>query len=401
MIARGLRALRQPQTALLVLASAIFIALAVMSRSLNEQPLSVDSYSTYDAAPGGYRALYDVLAREGVRAERFEQRPAFLDAGVATLVYTEPLAGDPRAQTPTRADVAALEAWVRGGGSLLYVGYDDAAAAAGILHLPRVRSPRAAVTGIGSRNARGVDVAPELQAFGVARIATSETRRFAAPRGRARLLLGDRQGALVIAYPYGRGNVVAAIDRALFRNAAIATGDAARLAVALLRTRQRGGVVAFDETPHGYATPERWWSIVPRPFAIALALALAALLVALAGAALRLGPPLVPLPRDDRSTADFLGAVATLFERKGEIRATLVEAATSTSRAIARAYGLDGAASNDAIADRIERQDLRTSFQTMQHHATDGVADQATLVRGVALAQRLRKEFTAHGRSRT
>lgn len=384
MIVRA-RALVRFETALLAFAIAILAAVGVIGRSAKETPQAVDSYSTYDAAPGGYRALYELLARERVRVERFEQRPAFLDAGIATLVYVEPLGGDPRALTPTRADIAALDAWVRGGGSLVYVGYDDAAAAAGLLRLPRLQK---------GFTANAPYVAPELRALGVARIAARETRRFVAPRGRARVLLGDRRGALVVTYPYGRGTVVAAVDRALFRNADIATGDDARLAVALARPPTPSGVVAFDETPHGYAAPERWWSIVPRPFAIALGVAVVALLLGIAGAALRLGPPLVPVPRDDRSTADFVDAVASLYERNGEIRSTLAEAAAATSRTIARAHGLASGASNEEIAAQIERADRRASFALLQRIATQGYADDATLVRGVALAQQLRKEFS-------
>ncbi|GAC1299302.1 MAG: hypothetical protein NVSMB19_03110 [Vulcanimicrobiaceae bacterium] len=395
MTVRGLRSLLRAETALLALASALLIAVGIAGRSANDRPASLDSYSTYDAASGGYRAFYELLGRAGLHAERFERRPAFLDAGIATLVYVEPLGGDPRALTPTRADIAALETWVRGGGSLLYVGYDDAAAAAGILHLPRL------ARGAAARAGRNGVVAPELRAAGISRIVASAAPRFAdAPRGRTRVLLGDRRGALVVTYAYGRGTVVAAVDRAVFTNARIATGDAARLAVELARPRRSGGVVAFDEMPHGYAVPERWWSIVPRPFAIALGIAGAALLVALAGAALRLGPPLVPAARDDRSTAEFLDAVATLFERRGERRGTLADAAASASHALARAHGLEATASNERIAARIERADLRASFLTLQRLATEGAADPASFVRGVALAQQLRKESTLHGRSR-
>ncbi len=398
---RRARAWVRRETVLLAVAIAVLVAVGVIANRVNEKPSSFDSFSTYDASPGGYRALYALLGRENLRVERFEQRPAFLDAGIATLVYVEPSAGDPRAVTPTDADKAALETWVRGGGSLLYVGYDDAAARAGVLQLPRREYSLVPAPPF---------VALELRARGVTHIsAARETLRFVvrrvARRARAQLLVGDGRGALVVAYPYGRGRIVAVCDRWLFTNGGTARGDGiargerARLAVALAQPRARRGIVAFDETPHGYATPERWWSIVPRPFAFALAVALVALLIAIAGAALRLGPPLLPVPRDGRSSADFLDAVASLFERNGEVRGTLELAAAATSRTIARTHGLEGVASNEAIAACIEREDLRASFLTMQRLATSGGADTATLVRGVALAQQLRKEYSAHGRS--
>ena len=387
--------MRRMRLELLALASAIVILVwvTVAQGGSGAPPSPLDSYSTYDAGSGGYRGFYDVLAREGLHVERFELRPAFLDSAIATLVYVEPRAGDPRAQTPTRADIDALEVWVRGGGSLLYIGSDDAAAAAGILGLPRVAHTR---TLGGSRES----IAPLLRRLGVERIASLEAFRYAVVPRRIDVLAGDARGALVVRYPFGRGTVTAAIDRAAFSNAGIAVGDRARLAYALARPRDAVGIVAFDEVPHGYATPDRWWSIVPRPFAIALGLALVALLVAIAGAALRLGPALLPIPRDDRSTADFVDAVASLYERNAEVRGTLREAAASTTRALAHAHGLVATATNEEIAARIERDDLRASFVTMTHLASNGYPDAATLVRGIALAQRLRKDLTAHVGSR-
>lgn len=384
------RSLVRVETALLAVALAILAGLGYVQSRAEDAPPKLDSYSSYDAASGGYRAAYELLEREGARVERFERRPAFLDSGIGTLVYAEPIAGDPRARAPSKGDIAALEAWVRDGGRLLYIGDDEAAARAGILHLPHLARQFA-------RERAGI--APELRALGVARVVPPGSRRYAAPRGRTGLLVGDRHGAIVLAYSFGRGDVVATIDRALFSNAQIAAGDRARLFVALARSPRRTGVVAFDESPHGYATPERWWQIVPRPFLIALGVALGGLLVAIAGAAVRLGPPLVPAPRDDRGTADFVTALAALYERNGDMHATLRDAAAATSRTIVRATGLPAAASNDDIAARLADTPSHEVFATLRRLA-GGAADRATLVRGVALAQQLRKEFIAHGRSR-
>lgn len=386
MIVRRLRPLLRAET-LLLIAAVLILAFVAFAKSTSQTPPELASYSTYDTGSGGYRALYEMLGRLGVRVERFERRPAFLDREIATLVYADPLDGDPRASNPSKTDIAALEAWVRDGGTLVYIGADDGAAKAGILHLPRV-------TQAGFARPK---ISLDLQARGVARVRGSEPERYVARSGRDRVVLADKRGAIVVAYAFGRGRIVAIVDRTLFTNAAIAEGDRARLAYALVAPARVDGVVAFDETAHGYLVPERWWSIVPRSFVIALALALVALFIAIAGAALRLGPPLLPAPRDDRTSADFVDAVASLFERNGEIRGTLVEASASTSLVIARALGLDRSASNDEIARRIERDDLRASYLAMRRIAVNGYADDTTLVRGVALAQQLRKEFTAHG----
>jgi hypothetical protein len=146
--------------------------------------------------------------------------------------------------------------------------------------------------------------------------------------------------------------------------------------------------------------PLHWWSIVPRPFLIALAVAGVTLLIAFAGAAVRFGPPLVPVAPADRTSADFIDALASLLARGGAVRKALTDAADSATRTVARAMGLDDGASSDQIAARIERADVRAAFVEMQRVAANGFPDERNLVRGVALAQRIRKEYAPHGRSR-
>jgi hypothetical protein len=389
---RALRRLPPLETALLALGIVIAAWVAVATQAESDDAPQPDSFSTYDGASGGYRAFYALLDAEGLRVERFQRRPVFLDRGIDTLVYVEPLPFDPRRIDPTQADVAALDAWVRGGGRLLYVGHDDGAAAAGILHLPRSTAAR--------HRAGPRIVAPELAHAGVGALDVRSTLRWKRPKRGFRVLYDDGRGPLAVAYPYGRGSVTALIDESLFENDGIARADRARFAYELARPRHPGGVVAFDETPHGYLTPEHWWNVVPRAFAIALAVALAAILVAIAGAAVRLGPPLVPVERRDRSSAAFIDALSTLLERGGATRKALLDASNSTSRAIARSFGLRDDVDPAVIAARIERPAVREAYRTLVAVAENGFPDRANLVRGVALAQRLRKEFAPHGRPR-
>ncbi len=385
----ALRRIPPLEGALFALAVALLVAVAFIDDSANPQA-GFDSYSSFDAAGGGYRAFYDLLAREGVRVERFEQRPAFLPPG-GTLVYAEPLSFDPTAVAGTKADVGGLDEWVRAGGRLLYLGHDDAAAATGILHLPRSFRPS-------SRARRVAAVAPP----GVGELGPVAGLRWRIARGE-RVLLADRRGALAVTYPLGRGRVTAVIDETLFANANIGRGDRARLAYALvtqLAGPATGGAVMFNEAIHGHVVPLHWWSIVPRPFLIALAVAGVTLLIAFAGAAVRFGPPLVPVAPADRTSADFIDALASLLARGGAVRKALTDAADSATRTVARAMGLDDGASSDQIAARIERADVRAAFVEMQRVAANGFPDERNLVRGVALAQRIRKEYAPHGRSR-
>ncbi len=385
----ALRRIPRLEGSLLVLAVALLVGLQVLDSKAMRAPV-VDSYSSFDAASGGYRAFYELLQREGVRVDRFEQRPALLPPG-GTLIYAEPLPFDPSQGTVSDSDVAALEDWVRAGGTLLYLGHDDAAAHAGILHLPH----SCASACWGRRPAK--PVAPP----GVGRVELSSKLRWRIARGQV-IRLADRRGAVAVTYAFGHGRVTAVIDETPFTNLALARGDHARLAYALVT---QSGVAPdapafFDEAVHGHIVPLHWWAIVPRPFLIALAVAGIALFVAFAGAAVRFGPPLLPAPRDDRTSADFIDALSSLLARGGAVRKALLDAGASATRVVARGLGLDDGASNEQIGARIENAELRAAFFEMQTVVANGFPDEKTLVRGVALAQRLRKEYAPHGRSR-
>jgi hypothetical protein len=381
------------ETIVVVLAAVALATFAVLEQQGAQNVSLVDTYSSYDAAGGGYRAFYELLQREGIRVQRFEERPGFLDPSVDTLVYAEPLDFDPRQIASSMNDARALEGWVRSGGRLLYFGFDDGAAKEKVLALP--------FSTTASGGARRPSLAAALQAAGVARVgAVAGSTRWRLPHGRARTLFDDGRGPVIVSYPFGRGAVTAVIDQRLFDNGNLALGDRARLAFALAMPRRAGGEVWFDETVHGYLQPEHWWSIVPLPFVVALGVAALALLVALAGAAVRLGPPIAPRPRDDRTSADFIDGLSSLFERGHALRKAMQDASNATARAVARTLGAGDDSSAEQIGERIENIQTRAEFRTMLQLAESGPADSANLVRTVALAQRLRKEFAPHGRQR-
>ncbi len=393
-VLRALRRLPPLETAVLVLAVAALAGLAYASRRQSDTSFQFDSLSTYDAASGGYRAFYDVLAREGIGVERFRRPLTFLDASVDTLVYVEPGLFNSRQVVPSASEVEALQAWVRGGGRLLYIGQDNEAARRGILHLPE--STHAA------RRVHPPAVSADYAALGVARLSPLTYLRWKRSRTapHVRVLVDDGRGPLALTYPFGRGRVTALIDEGIFENGSIASGDRARFAYALARPGRAGGVVSFDEMIHGYTISDRWWTVVPRGFAIALCLALVTILVAIAGAAVRFGPPLAAPDARDRSSADFIAAFASLLERGRAARATFAGAFASTARAVLRSLGLAEGTPPAQIAPQIERAELREDFRSLAALAERDDLGPADFVRGVALAASLRKEFAAHGRPR-
>jgi hypothetical protein len=378
-----------------LLETALFVAAvgALAAIALTQQPpaIAFDSYSSYDASAGGYRAFYELLQRERLPVERFERRPLFLDSSIATLVYAEPLPFDPSQGPSSQADARVIEFWVKAGGTLVYFGHDDAAAKAGVLQLPystaAAARPQAAV------------VSGQLRDAGVRSLATiASPLRWKLPAGHARALFDDGRGPVTIAYRFGRGSVVATIDETLLDNQGLATADRARLALALVRHSPAAGTIWFDEAIHGYLVPEHWWSVVPVPFVYATIVAVLALLIAIAGAAMRFGPPIVPPPRDDRSSADFIDALSTLLERGNASGKATADAVRSSSHTLARSLGLAADAPPGEVLARIDDQERRSAFETMLALANDPAPSGTTFVRAVALAQRLRKDAASHGR---
>ncbi len=385
----AVRRLPPLETSIVALAVALLAVLSAYARQ--PQPLpTLDSFSSYDSASGGYRAFYELLAREGAHVDRFEQHPAFLDANIDTLVWALPLPFDPRTQTPSGADVGALAAWIRAGGRLLYLTEGKLAPSVRTLGIPRT---------VRARNpATDTFIARQFAAAGIARLATRSGPRW--HLSAQQLLLDDGRGPLVLSYALGRGTVTAVLDEGAFTNARIAGGDNARLAAFLALPRRPGAYVSFDEMLHGFVTAQHWWQIVPRPFLIAVVLAACALFIALAGAGIRLGPPLEAQGKTERAPSDFIAALAALLQRGQAYGHTLDAARASTTRVMARVLGLPEDSTPQRVLAGLDPGAQRTAYETLLETCSGRSCDERSFVRGVALAAWLRKEYAAYGRSR-
>ena len=387
----ALRRLPKLETTVVLLAVVALSAIDVAKQSA-QQAVNVDTYSSYDAASGGYRAWYEVLQREGVRLERFERPLGFLDSRIDTLVWAEPSPGAASAGGASQGEIGALEAWVKAGGNLVYLGFDDAAAKGGTLKLPETTGE--------TRRVVTYTLARQLGDAGVTRVGWSaDARRYKSKRG-ALILAADRSGALALRYSYGKGRITAVVDETPLRNANLTAPDNARFAYFLTQPARADGLVAFDEAAHGHLIPEHWWEIVPRPFSIGVICAALALLLAFAGASIRLGPPIVPPRQRDPTSIEFVDSVAGLLERGGGSRQAVTDAVRSTKRAIARALGLADDVPNDVLAARIDSPALRADFLALTAFERPQAPADDVLLRAAVLAQRLRKEFTTHAGSR-
>jgi hypothetical protein len=343
---------------LVVLGVALLAYIGVVSEQ--RQRAAVDTYSTYDARSGGYRAWYELLEREGVDVTRFERQAAFLDDSIQTLIVSIPLPSDETAILPTAVDRAAIDRWIGDGGTVVVLGP----------YVPDVDSPLAHV------RFRAL-AAAALHRLGVRAVASAEHPVV-------------RRGT------YRRGTIYLVGDEALFSNARIARADDARLAFALAAPRG-GGTVAFDETIHGDLVPEHWWLVAPRRLVIAIIVAVLVVALAALGASIRLGPPLRAPVRREASSLEYVEAVASLYGRARAVRPALHEALQSVKRAVGTSLGLPGDMPTRELALGTPIADLRGALAELDVLATMPAPNERHLVRGIRLAHLLRKEFETHG----
>jgi hypothetical protein len=366
----------------------VLAAIAVLTAQRQEPTENV--YASTDYGAGGYRAWAALLASEGVTTTRFVRRPIDLDAQTDTLVSAQApaLQTDPAARTA--ADVAALAAWVRSGGRLVYVGRDSGVAAAekSSLRLPLV---------LPEVGARGRLVGPlaapvrSVQGLGTSRMLFVEQA--------GSVLLGDGNGDVVVRYPLGRGEVIAIVDQRPFSNDELARADNARLAYLVARPRSVNGVVAFDDGLHGALIDRPWYRALPIALRVGLGFAALAILLGIVGTALP-GPAPMPLRlAREPSSAEFVDALAALYARTHARTAVAGILISDALAQAARRVGLPDDAPTDVLAARMGPVGGGAAIETLAHLAAMELTTDADLLARAKLAHLIRKE-SSHGADR-
>ncbi len=316
----------------LLLALAVAVAVVAGRRSGGTVPSLDYRTSTYLSGPRGSRALYDVLARVGVRVERrrtplfdVARRPGRRPAVLAIL--------DP----PVRllpAELAQVVRFVRSGGAVVVAG-----GGGGITRCLGWRTAN-----VGRRFAPDsfpvVSLEPGLvlppvtdflkpsgakeadepsRRLGLGEESADDECRTVTPEHRDVLLrLADgRPAALRLRYP-GGGSVMLMADAGYFRNRAWRSSDVPYFLAPFLTPARRGKLV-WDEYHQGFGREESltgallaWLTDTPGGWAI-LQLA-GVILVGLAVAAVRFGPARPVLERRRRSPLEHLEALAAGLE---------------------------------------------------------------------------------------
>lgn len=290
-----------------ILAAAIVLIAVLASLRAARTAGQYSEPSTHDTGANGYAALYDMLAREEVRVERFDLPLGELSRSSGTLV----IAGDGglRAAAPSQSALEFLDRWVKGGGRLVVLDAAISRGARRTLALAQMRTfvlRGIAVTGCG--------FAPVLRGSAVAG-AFAGGYDPACGAHRATLLSVDSRAAGII-YRRGRGTIALLSTATVFDNLHLSQRGNARVAYALLGT----GPALFDERVHGYAAGRTFWEVLPQPMWIAIAIAVLAVLLGVAGANLPFAPPAQVQVPEERDSGAYIASLARMLERGGASR---------------------------------------------------------------------------------
>jgi len=286
--------------ALLMLVFVVIVGIDAYQK-LRKQP---GPPSTYNAASAGYKALYLWLRELGISAERWERPLTELTREAEVILMTPPRFG------PEPDELKALNAWVRDGGTLVSLssawnefgehfrkemkkGLHDQKKGEKVLSFqpgPYIRGQRKIMSGWHP----AIDSAkPETIVHG-----------------------RDAFGNLIVVREDGKGRVIEIADPSLFSNLHLREGDHARLALDVLLTHLGEGRLLIDEYHQGYGRVTSVAAYVFESEAIVPLLQVALLLLVLWAAAGRRFGPARPLRREtERSSMEYVRAMAQLFQR--------------------------------------------------------------------------------------
>lgn len=165
--------------------------------------------------------------------------------------------------------------------------------------------------------------------------------------------IGDKNGALLVDYAYGRGHIVVLTDPYIVTNAGLRSNDNLQLAINTLTMYD--GLIAFDEYHQGRGVTRNafasYFSGTP-VLAIGAQVVLLILLIIWTNGR-RFARPL-PLPQvDRRSSLEFVASMAELQERSRAFDLAIENIYGRTRRVLARYAGLNYNSSRSEIASSI------------------------------------------------
>lgn len=285
---------------LLLTGAIVFVLMVSSALFFGGETQNIEIPTTYSTGSGGAKAAYLLLQQSGYNVQRWERPMSELpDPSGKVLVIAEP------SEAPSRSDRDRLEKFISNGGRVIAAGMF-----AGIF-LPEggsVPDPVAGMTWkkVSARVPSAVTrAAPEM---------TLAPESFWISKKMAVPLYGDGEKALVVRYPYGRGEVLWWASATPLTNAGLKEPGNMEFFLACLGGRQNQ--ILWDEYIHGYrqslvssvAHSQVKWLLVQL-----VILSLAVLLTF----SRRSGPIFPALAEVRLSPLEFVSTLGGLYERAG------------------------------------------------------------------------------------
>jgi len=148
-----------------------------------------------------------------------------------------------------------------------------------------------------------------------------------APVGRVTFKLHDQDEVLVASYRLGKGTAIVVSEPKVFENRLIARADNPVLAAHLLAGD--GNAVVWDEFYHGLTVRANPWFLLTRGrYAVLALMIVATTVIWIWRHAVFLGPPLAPQTIRRRSIAEYVEAMARLFQRSRQSNSFVLRTVT-------------------------------------------------------------------------
>lgn len=215
-------------------------------------------------------------------------------------------------------------------------------------------------------------------------------------------IFGDKAGPLALVIPVGKGRLIAVADGAVFSNSELTQSEnSVFLANLLAHYGKPGGRVLFDEYHHGDASNADGsvWDDLGRPLQLAVIQLCFAALGLLVVLSVRFGPPAPPMKTAARSSADYVGSLASLYRRAGASHTALETLYRQFLRdicgrlALPPDVDLERLATVAARRGQIDKERLRRLLATCELRLDQGKLAEAELLDLTRQMESIRKDI--------
>ena len=406
----------------IVLALAVLIALSAAGNLELDRPRESELEpirSSYNSGPTGTRALYQLLEESGTKVERWRDSFALLksNAGNATLIVVGPFQ---RESWLSEGEAEALQKWIAEGGNALIVSRFPQAEFGDSMLQAKITAkdpnwyaaPESLVDPQADKLiAQPTDLTKNLDELSVSTLAArlkfeppeldeeEEERATPTPTPTPTpeenagseedteqepflyapvVHLGDKDGAVLAEFQYGKGRLVFLTDPFVLANNGIAREGNLTLTMNLVRalTATEGGAprkIFFDEYHHGYRARSNplvaYLRGTPAPWLLVQGLLLSLLLVYSFGKRFARA---LPMPRVDRhSPLEFVGSMANLQQVARARDLALENIYPRFKTQLCRRLGLSSRARTEEIIAGLRRRRLPVSELEVRQTLSD------------------------------